>query len=254
MDEISNKIWISAKKIGLSSFKTGIETTKSILDYNDKFIVWIVGFAITTITLIISNNDKLLKITSSRNINSAVIFLALSFFLGIIYRLLSFVLIRYLSEIVIFAEIAFSTDIEFPASDDDYIKIVNDSSDYNFILSQIKDAGGSIPEDLKESYNTSNDVEKLLLLKHIKVFYSEQVKHNKKHYDAAMDYVLDTFKKAYNMTDNEVNLIKNSGNSSSVTSKYYRLINAKLIPYSFFLSCISFFIAIVIIIFSYLIK
>ncbi|HUM50811.1 MAG TPA: hypothetical protein PK431_03310 [Chitinophagales bacterium] len=252
IDNPSNRIWNSVKKMSLISFKTNIDTTKSILDYNDKFIVWIVGFAITSITLIIANNTKLLNVTSSKSIKIVIIFLTISFFSGIICRLLSFILLRCLSDIMVYLEIALSTEYDFPDMDKDDIERVNNSTDYIYIIDQYIEAGGKIPENLISSYKNSTDSVKNDFLTKAKIAYSELIAYNKEHYDNAMNFVFDTYRKAYNISIDEFNTLMN--NSNSITNKYYKLIDRKLIPFTFFLSCVTFLISLIIIIANYLIK
>lgn len=238
--------------MGLSSFNTSIDTTKSILDYNDKFIVWIVGFAITTITLLIANSSKLSIIVTENSIKITIILLSISLLFGIIFRLLAFTLLRYFSEIIIFIETALSTEYEFPDMDNDDIERINKSNDFNYILSQISDAGGNIPENTIILYRNSDDVNKKILLDSFKSHYADQIVFNKKHFDTAMEFIFDTYRKGLDISESEFHSLMKNGNS--VTSKHYRLIDRYLIPYSFFISCISFLIAIGIIITSYLIK
>lgn len=81
------------KKQAKQKAEEDTKSTNRFFEFSDKFIIWLLGFCIASISLIMLNYEKIYTITSI-NIKAIIFFLGLTIILGLIYRIFSYAFVR----------------------------------------------------------------------------------------------------------------------------------------------------------------
>jgi hypothetical protein len=80
------------RKYFASQIKNDRTNIEFFFNYTDKFIIWLIGFSIAGISLIVSDYDAL-RVKFSFNLKMIILFLRLSIILGVAYRVLVYLYI-----------------------------------------------------------------------------------------------------------------------------------------------------------------
>jgi hypothetical protein len=203
---------------------------KSNFDRSDKFMLWIVGFSIGGVSLIVTNIAQFNKAFTHGTIKSILILLSVSIISGIVYRWFFYLYQIQYQNVEFYLQGAF-TDKEMMEIDPDDL---TNETDIKEVVRRLK---ADYDEDVSfiiEDYNKITDEGKFFLLKDLIKHYKRVGEQVKKEYEFAMNYSICVFKDAFGLSDKQVEKIKKPR-----TSKNMRLYS-KITAIAFFISCSSF--------------
>ncbi len=232
----------SVKEIFLENIKNSKETSKFIFEHADKLMMWIVGFSIGGLSLIIVNFSDLNSKFTYCTLKSILILLIVSIILGIIYRI-SFYLyqVKYKqSEMVM--ENAFS---------DKELMLINapelsETIEYKEIITRIKLDFGKDLTYLLAIYESAEPKGKAILLESLKKYYTEFGIWAKNDYEEAISFSKYVYKQAFGYSDKYI---------EKIFSKTFKPNSLKVYSWtsiiSFSLSCVSFMAVLLVLCLNY---
>lgn len=202
---------------------------------SEKFMLWIVGFSIGGLSLIISNFTSFHNHYDSKIIKIVLIFLTISVISGIIYRWAFYSFQIHYQAIEFYLKGAFSNRETMLTHRQD----VSIETDFRKLVFLIKYDFG---EDLKykiEEYDNANENLKQFLLNDIKNYYTIRNELAIKDYESAIKYVDDIHKKAFGLSDKKIERIKNVNHAKLFN--IYQIITFC----GFVISCLTFIFVII---------
>lgn len=210
---------------------------------NDKILVWIVGFCVTAISLIISNVGKITVNYSAYLLKTILILLGLSITSGIIYRFSALLFLTRYQNAMFYLKGAFSQE-HIMAENTRYLKNCNNIHEiYQYIK---MDFGHDYSYVIKLYKQSQTEESKNYYTGYLMSEYERLAKWSKKEYEHVNNYIKIVFKNAFGFTDKKINKIFNE-NSNSIYLKLWTII-CKI---SISICLISFISAILIIVFNY---
>lgn len=230
------------KELFFENLKSSKENVRFDFEQWDKLLVWFVGFSIGGIALIVSNFTPLNKIFCYYTIKMVLTMLVLSISFGIIYRIVAFLKLKQLRNIELFLDVAFS-DKEMMDINPTLLK---DEDDINIVFKKIKD---DFDEDLSYMHNfyvVSSDEHKAILLKSYKDYHKKLSEWAKADSKRAIEYVKDTYQKAFDLSQKTTEEIFSNQNSP----KYFRLFHW-IASIAFLICCGTFLCALIILCVQY---
>ena len=178
---------------------------------NDKILVWIVGFSVTTITLIISNISNIGENYSSFILKIILFLLSTSIISGIIYRLSALLFLQKYQSIMFFLEGAFSREKSMPTE----IQKLKNTDDIHEIYQKIKTDFDHDYYDIVQLYNQSQSIEsKKYYVNYLNNEYERLAEWAKNEYNYADEYMKDVYKTAFGFSDKKINKIFNENKDS----------------------------------------
>jgi len=202
---------------------------------SEKFMLWIVGFAIGGLSLIVSNLAALSDRYDSSVIKIVLIALTVSIVSGIIYRWAFYSFQIQYQQVEYFLKGAFSNRKSMSTSYND----LSAETDYAFMVFKMNNDFGIDLNHLLEPYENANAELKAFLIKDIKTQYYSMSKLAVEDYDFAMNYVDGIFKKAFGLSDKKLEKLKNK-NYAKLLKIYGRITT-----FGFVISCLSFMFVII---------
>lgn len=168
---------------------------------NDKILVWVVGFSITALTLIISKITDLNKTYDNRILKTALLLLIITVISGIIYRLSALFFLTKYQKLIFFLEGAFSEEKTMPT----------ETSEINNIY-DIHEINKKIKLDFDFDYSHIIDLYNKETLKESKDYYLEYLKNEylrigewaKNDHRNGIEYLKRIFKEAYGISDKTI--------------------------------------------------
>ena len=226
----------AVKEVCFENLKRTRENTKFIFEHSDKFIVWIVGFSLGGISLIVSNPSKVDKVISYTLMKSILILLTTSIIFGIFYRITYYLYQIYYQQIEFFIESSFSNKKFMEIETDD----LTNETDIKEVIRRLKEDFGEDLFYIFDIYDQSNLKTKEFLLNDLKSHYKKTGEWAKKDFELGIEFVKDTLKTAFGFSEKKFTQIFNEKISTKL--KVYSWLTTTF----FFLTCLS-FIAVVII-------
>lgn len=210
---------------------------------NDKILIWVVGFCVTAISLIISNAGKISDNYSVCILKAILILLVLSITSGIIYRFSAlFFLTRY-QNAMFYLKGAFSQEYIMTEN----TRELKNPNDIHEIYQNIKMDFGHDYSNVINLYNQSQTEEsKNYYVGYLKSEYKRLTAWSIKEYEYANNYIKDVFKNAFGFTDKKINKIFNKNNNS-----FYLKLWTRICQISISICLISFVSTILILVFYY---
>jgi hypothetical protein len=202
--------------------------------------VWLLSINIALLTLVFSKVQELQTKYTLNSIKFFMLLLILSILSGLIYRLSSFVSIRYLFNSKLYIDIVFSEKLDIPVSN---LKEVEESSNIYFIISEIKSIGGKFENEDKTIDIYEKNKDKILIS--LKDFYKELDNRNQNVAEKALNFILETYRKSIGLNEKDYEKIKLGIKENN---KYFILNDKYVFPLSFIMSCIFFISSIVIVV------
>ncbi len=201
----------------------------------DKYMIWIVGFSSGAVALIVSNLTSFNKIFPHQLIKLLLFLLFISILCGILFRYLLYKYQMQYQNREMFVYGAFSdmdvmsVDAESIEAENDIYKILNALKidfdvDFMYMAKDYKDA----PEAIK-----------IGTLNFLKERHKQLSIATKESLQSGLDYILDTYAKAYGMSKDEFQKQMSGGNLQKL--HLYR----KLTNIAFWLSCGSFLVVVI---------
>jgi hypothetical protein len=217
----------------LEQFK---ENSRFVFEQADKLIVWIVGFAIGGLSLIVSNYTELDKNFSYNLIRIILTLLTISIISGILFRIAFFFSAIYERHIESYIHAAYSNKEFMEIAPND----LSEETNINEVIRRIRVDFGEDTTNVLEHYDKADNNEKLILLESLKAHYKKIGEWAKKDFEFAVEYSKDTLKKAYGYSDKKINEIFNDNSSSKL--KFWNF----MYQWSFLISCLCFITVIII--------
>jgi len=175
----------------------------------DKILVWIVGFAITGFSLIISNKIDFEELYEKETILVILSLLLLCILSGIIYRVSSLFSVNHFQQLIFKLKGSFMSDEMMntePLDEEiDNITFINNEIFINY--------GHNYDEIVQRYYSTQDENEKELLLKYLIKEHNALASVAKKGEEYSSEYVLSTYKSIFGINDNQLKKVQNTNNT-----------------------------------------
>lgn len=187
---------------------------------NDKVLVWIVGFCVTAISLIISNVAKISDSYSACILKAVLILLAISIISGITYRFSALLFLKRYQNAMFFLKGAFSQEGIMP----DSARELKKPNDIHEIYQNIKMDFGYDYADVINLYNQSqtNEVKKYYV-EYLKSEYLRLAEWSANEYKYANNYIKNVFKNVFGFTEKKINKIFSENNNSFYLKLWTRI-------------------------------
>jgi hypothetical protein len=222
------------------TFFENLDRLKENQRYNfsnsEKFMVWVVGFSIGGLSIIVTNLTQFNQSFSHSVIKAILILLSTSIISGMIYRWAFYLYQIQYQSIEFYLQGAFS-DKEFMETDPDDI---SNESDIKEVVRRFNTDFGEDLSHVLPLYDQADAHGKNYLLNDLKNHYKRTGEWAKKDFELAMDYVKGVYKSAFGLSDKRVEKLFSSNTSGKL--KFFGWATT----ITFLVSCVS-FIAVIII-------
>ena len=168
---------------------------------NDKILVWIVGFSITAITLIVSKLADLNKTYDNGILKTSLLLLIITVINGIVYRVFALLFMTKYQNKMFFLEGAFSKEKTMPTETPN----LKDINDIHEIYQKIKSDFNFDYSDIIQLYNnTENPESKKYYLEYLKSEYQRIGEWAKNEYEYGIKYFKSVFKNTFGLSDKAI--------------------------------------------------
>lgn len=218
--------------------------SKQLIEQIDGLMVWIVGFSIGGLSLIVSDLAKFDGRFTYSLLKVVLILLCLSIISGIVFRIACYMIQLYNHQITIYMENCFSNKqfMEIEPYD------LTSETNIQVVLHRLQADFGENASNILEAYSNIDISNKSLhdmLLNDLKEYYKEIGEWAKRDFKMAEDFAKDIMKKAYGYSTLQIE--KAATDNTSVKWQFW-LCTAYI---SFGISCLGFISVITIFCFSY---
>ena len=177
----------------------------------DKILVWIIGFSIGAISLIVSNITDLKTIYCYCVIKQILILLCVSIVTGILYRISSLLFLVNYQKIIFVLESAFSKNEIMLIEEEKLDTILN----IHVIHQKIKTEFDKDYSDVIDLYNNAvTDQSKKFYLEYLIEEYRRLLIWSKNEYDYSINYAKNVIGKAFGLTAKQNEKLENKTNNS----------------------------------------
>lgn len=208
---------------------------------SDKYMVWVVGFSIGGLSIIVTHLTEFNLSFSHCIIKVILILLATSIISGTLYRWAFYLWQVQYQSIEFYLQGAFS-DKEIMETDPDDL---TDETDIKEVVRRINTDFGEDVSHVLEIYNQVNDDVKLFLLNDLKNHYKKMGEWAKKDFEFAMNYVKGIYKSAFGLSQKSIDKMFSSNSAKKL--KFF----GWTVAITFLLSCLSFITVIIILCVAY---
>ena len=178
---------------------------------NDKILVWIVGFSVAAISLIVSKISVVTENYSVSILKTVLILLTTSIICGIIYRFSALLFLTRYQNIMFYLERAFSKEKTMPTE----TRELKNPDDIHEIYQKIKTDFNHDYSDILNLYNQPPTEEsKKYYIDYLKSEYKRLAEWSASDYRNADDYIKGVFKTAFGFSDKKINRIFSSNNDA----------------------------------------
>lgn len=168
---------------------------------NDKILVWIVGFSITAITLIVSNTTDLNKAYRSDILKTALLLLIISVISGIIYRVAALAFLTKYQGKMSFIEGALPREKMMPTKVPD-VSSIDEIQEISQLLQIYFDIDYS---DIVDEYNnTTSEESKEHYLEYLKSEYERLGEWAANDYENGVNYLRSLYRDTFGWSDNQI--------------------------------------------------
>jgi hypothetical protein len=224
----------------MDTFFEGLDNLKENqrLNFNnsEKFMIWVVGFSIGGLSIIVTNLAQFSNSFDHCTIKTILILLSTSIISGILYRWFFYIYQTLYQNIEFYLQGAFSRQQIMEVNPDD----ISNENDINEVIRRLKVDYDDDVSHILDEYATLTEEGKLIVLNDLKARYENIAQGAKREFENAMDYAKNTFKEAFGLSDKAAD--KMFQPNSSKKFKIFGLLTS----IAFLISCLS-FIAVVII-------
>ena len=203
---------------------------------SDKYMVWVVGFSIGGLSIIVTSLTQFNQSFSHYIVKTILILLAISIISGILYRWAFYLWQIQYQNVEFYLQGAFSDKEIMETNPDDLTK----ETDIKEVVRRIKTDFGEDVSHVLPIYEQVDNAGKAYLLNDLKNHYKRSGEWAKKDFEFAMDYVKDVYKTAFGLSQKRIDHLFKSDAAKNL--KLFGWTSAIM----FLLSCLS-FIAVVII-------
>lgn len=229
----------------MDTFFESLDNLKENQRYNfnnsEKFMIWVVGFSIGGLSIIVTNLAQFSNSFDHRTIKTILILLATSIISGILYRWFFYIYQILYQNIEFYLQGAFSRQQIMEVNPDD----ISNENDINEVIRRLKVDYDDDVSYILDEYAKLTEEGKLIVLNDLKTRYQIIAQGVKKEFEFAMDHSKDTFKKAFGLSDKVANRMFKPN-----SSRKFRLFGL-LTTIAFLISCLSFIAVVVILCIKY---
>lgn len=224
-----------------------IEKTQEnfIFNFNqmDKILVWVVGFCVVGITIIVSEITKLAEVYSSSSLKTVLILLTVSIVTGIIYRISALIFLTKYQNILFYLQAAFSHEKSMPSE----VKAFQNQNDIQEIYQRIKnDFDFDYSVILKKYQKSITSESKRKYTEYLRSEYFRLVEWSSNQYEYADNYIKEVFKEGLNYSDKKIEKILRKNNDS-----FYLQLYSYICLTSIIICLISFVTVLILLIINY---
>jgi hypothetical protein len=168
---------------------------------NDKILVWIVGFSITGITLIVSKITDLNKTYDNGVLKTALLLLIITVISGIVYRIFALLFLTKYQNKMFYLDGAFSKEKTMPTETSD----LQDINDIHQIYQKIKSDFDFDYSDIIQLYNNAENTQsKNYYLEYLKSEYIRIGEWAKNEHEYGISYLKSVFKDTFGLSDKAI--------------------------------------------------
>ena len=211
------------------------ENQKYNFSNSEKFMIWLVGFSIGGLSLIVTHLTEFNELYSRNIIKTVLVLLTISIVSGIVYRWAFYLFQIQYQGIEFYLKGAFSNQEIMDIDADD----LEEEQDIKEVVRRMKVDFGEDVSHVIEIFNQVDSNAKLFLLQDLKSYHKRTAAWAKADYDLAIGYVKDTYKNAFGISDKKIEKMFSS------TSRYLLKFWGSVVTIAFFISCLSFIAVIV---------
>ena len=217
------------------------ENQRYNFDHSDKYMIWIVGFSITGLSIIISSLTQFNQAFDHSIIRIILFLLATSIISGIIYRLAFYLWQIQYQAIEFYLQGAFSDKQIMETDPDD----LTNEKDIKEIVRRISNDFGEDLTHVLPLYDQSPDDMKEFILNDLKNHYKKTGELAKRDFELGMNYVKSIYKDAFGFSEKRIGKLFRPHTPSKLK------IFGWASTISFLLCCLSFISVIVILCIAY---
>lgn len=227
------------------TFFENLDKLKENQRYNfsnsDKYMVWVVGFSIGGLSIIVTSLTKFNNSFSHHIIKTVLVLLSTSIISGIIYRWAFYLWQIQYQSIEFYLQGAFSDKEIMDINADD----LTDELDIKEVVRRIKSDFGEDVSHVLTIYNEVNEGGKLYLLNDLKNHHKKIGEWAKKDFELAINYVKDVYKNAFGLSQKKIDTLFSSDTATRLK------VLGWTVAIAFSLSCLSFITVIIILCIEY---
>jgi hypothetical protein len=218
-----------------------LENARYNFSNSEKFMVWIVGFSIAGLSIIVTNLTKFNQDFNHCIIKTILILLSISIISGIIYRWAFYAFQTQFQSIEFYLRGAFSNPDIMETDPKDITNI----TDIKEVVRLLKMDFGEDDSFILELYEKEDSVGREILLKDLKEHYNKIGEWAKRDFELGLNYAKDTFKKAFGLSEKKADKL-----FKQTTVSLFNIF-CSITTIAFLLSCISFILVIIILCAAY---
>ena len=177
----------------------------------DKILVWIVGFNVTGIGIIVSKVSSLSTVYGNSLLKTILILLTISIISGLNYRISALFYLTVYQKILFYLEGAFSNQTSMPTENKEF----KSPNDINEVYQSIKSDFDFDYFDILERYRESqNEKEKTVFVTYLKSEYARLAEWSKYQNEYANTYVRQVLKESLGMSEKQLDKLSKKQNDA----------------------------------------
>jgi hypothetical protein len=194
-----------------NNLEKSLENQRFNFSNSEKFMLWIVGFSIGGLSIIVTNLTEFNQIFEYYITKTVLLLLVISIFFGICYRVAFYIYQIKFQGVEFYLRGALSNPDTMQIDCEDLSQI----NDINEIVHLIKvDFGEDLSKHL-DLYNTVDEFTKAKIIQDLKDYYKRLGEWAQKDYDLGMTYIKDVYKNALGISQKRIDKIAESYSAKS---------------------------------------
>jgi hypothetical protein len=194
------------------NLEKSLENQRFNFSNSEKFMLWIVGFSIGGLSIIVTNLTEFNQIFKYSITKTVLILLVISIVFGIFYRLAFYLYQIKFQGVEFYLRGALSnpeTVMQINTED------ISEIDDINEIVHLIKIDFGDDKSNLLEVYTNVDEATKAQIIQDLKEYYLRMGEWAKKDYELGMTYIKDIYKNALGVSQKKIDKIADSYSAKS---------------------------------------
>ena len=223
------------------NLEKSLENQRYNFSNSEKFMLWITGFSIGGLSIIVTNLTQFNQIFEYCVVKTILILLSISILFGIIFRWFFYKYQSQYQGIEFYLRGAFSNQDVMEIDPDD----LSDENDIKEIVRRFKI---DFDEDLSafiQVYNNLGETGRSEMKNDLKDYYKRLGEWAKKDYEAGISYVKETYKNAFGISEKKVDKLFEKNSSKPLK------ISGFITSLALIISCLAFFLVIIILCIAY---
>lgn len=173
------------------------DTVKYVFEKSDSLSLWLIGISLAAISLLVSSFNDITKHITPHNLRVVFVFLFVSVFCGILYRIIS--IWYYILMDAAFRVIDFILDPDNEHMDTE--PILSNNENFNDLIDLVNEFE-TLPSNIQDTYNNSNDLIKKKTYDDMLELYIKHTAWAKRDTDFTIEYLADIYNKHLGISKN----------------------------------------------------